>query len=409
MHYFTHTFPNGLRLIHLPSDSPVSYCGYAVHAGTRDEEAHEHGLAHFVEHLLFKGTARRKARHILNRMENAGGELNAYTTKEDTFVYSIFLEEHFGRASELLTDIVFHSCFPPREVVKEADVILDEINTYKDSPSELIFDDFEDLLFSGHPLGHNILGDASSLAGFTSEAGLSFARRFYTPAKAVFFSMGSTKPERILRLAGKHLGEEVLASTPPPLRTPPPLLSPQHKRIRRDTHQAHVITGGRAYGMYENAQKRMALFLVNNLLGGPGMNSRLNLSLREQHGLVYNVESNLTTYTDSGLASIYFGTDPRHTDRALRLVLMELKQVCNTRLSDARLTALKKQTSGQLGILGDNKENTFLTLGKQFLHRGSYEGLAEVFKKIDAVTSGEMLEVANEVFAPATLSSLIYT
>lgn len=408
MHYFTHTFPNGLRLAHLPSDSPVSYCGFAVGAGTRDEEAHEHGLAHFVEHLLFKGTARRKARHILNRMENVGGELNAYTTKEDTFVYSIFMHEHFDRAFELLADILFHSCFPPGEISREADVILDEINTYKDSPSELIFDEFEDLLFCDHALGHNILGDESSVSRFTSEAGLSFTRRFYAPSNMVFFSMGRTKPDRIVRLAEEH----ALRESSPTLsrhRTAPLLLPPQHKRMERDTHQSHVMTGSRAYGMYENDRKLTALFLLNNLLGGPGMNSRLNLSLREKHGLVYTVESNLTSYTDSGLASIYFGTDPKHSEKALRLVHKELRRVCDTGLGSSQLAAAKRQAGGQLGISSDNKENTFLALGKQFLHRNRYETLTEIFRKIEAVTAAEMLEVANEVFSPDGLSSLIYT
>ncbi|MDR2810238.1 MAG: insulinase family protein [Tannerellaceae bacterium] len=407
MHYFTHTFPNGLRLIHLPSDTPVSYCGFAVNAGTRDEETHEYGLAHFVEHLLFKGTTKRKARHILNRMENVGGELNAYTTKEDTFVYAVFMKEHFGRAFELLSDIVFHSTFPPQEIAKEVDVISDEINTYKDSPSELIFDDFEDLLFSGHALGHNILGDEASLLRFTSETGLSFTRRFYVPSNMVFFSMGQIKPDKIIRLA-----EDTRQEASPLFslhRTPPPLLPPQNKRVKRDTHQAHVMIGRPTYSLYEDDKKRIPLFLLNNLLGGPGMNSRLNLSLREKHGLVYNVEANLTSYTDIGLASIYFGTDPKHTEKALRLVYNELRRLCNTRLSSSQLTAIKKQVSGQLGISSENKENTFLALGKQFLRRNRYESFAESLKKIEAVTAESMLEVANEVFSPEGLSSLIYT
>jgi predicted Zn-dependent peptidase len=394
-------------MIHLPSASPVSYCGFGINAGTRDEESHEYGLAHFVEHLLFKGTAKRKARHILNRMEHAGGELNAYTTKEDTFVYSVFMQEHFGRAFELLSDIVFHSTFPSQEIAKEVDVILDEINACRDSPPELIFDEFEELLFGSHALGRNILGDETSLVRFTSATGLSFLRRFYVPSNMVFFSMGSTKPGRIVRLAESGICR--LPSAPlSRQRTAPPLLPPQNKRIGRDTHQAHVMMGGYAYGMYENDRKRTALFLLNNLLGGPGMNSRLNLSLREKHGLVYNVESNLIAYTDAGLASIYFGTDPRHTARALHLAGKELRRVCDTRLSATQLAAVKKQMTGQLGISGDNRENTFLALGKQFLHRDRYESLAEIFGRIESVTAGDLLEAANEVFSPGSLSALIY-
>jgi predicted Zn-dependent peptidase len=406
MPYFTYTFPNGLRLIHLPSDSPVSYCGFAVNAGTRDEEPQEYGLAHFVEHLLFKGTPRRKAWHILNRMENVGGELNAYTTKEDTFIYSIFMEEHYRRAFELLTDIVFHSCFPPHEIEKEVDVILDEINTYKDNPSELIFDEFEDLLFNGHALGHNILGNEESLMQFTSESGLSFTRRFYAPSNMVFFSMGRIKPEKIIRLTKEAWNEAV--STIVRHRTPPTPLPPQNKRIRQDTHQTHIISGGRSYNMYESDKKRIPLFLLNNLLGGPGMNSRLNLSLREKHGLVYNVESNLTSYTDTGLASIYFGTDPKHTEKALHLVGQELKRICGNKLSTAQLATVKKQVTGQLGISNDNKESLFLNLGKQFLHHNRYETLSEVCKKIEHASAEDILEVANEVFSPDSLSTLIY-
>ncbi|MDR2118694.1 MAG: insulinase family protein [Tannerellaceae bacterium] len=408
MHYFTHTFPDGLRLIHLPSDSPVSYCGFAVNAGARDEEEGEYGLAHFVEHLLFKGTAKRKARYILNRMENVGGELNAYTAKEDTFVYSIFMNEHFARAVELLADIVFHSCFPPQEIEKEVEVILDEINTCKDSPSELIFDEFEDLLFGGHPLGHNILGDEASLMRFTSEPGLAFTRRFYVPSNMVFFSMGRIKPEKIVRLVGEYVRQEAVPSLAG-RRTPPPVLPPQNKCIRKDTHQAHIIIGGPAYGMYGNERKRTALFLLNNLLGGPGMNSRLNLSLREKHGLVYNVESNFTSYTDTGLVSVYFGTDPKHTEKALHLVRRELSRLCSAGLTTSQLTAAKKQISGQMGVSADHKESLFLASGKQFLHYGRYESLSEVFKKIEDVSAGDVLEVANEVFSPDGLSSLIYT
>ncbi|MDR1938846.1 MAG: insulinase family protein [Tannerellaceae bacterium] len=403
---FIHTFPNGLRLIHLQSDSPVSYCGFAINAGTRDEEPDESGLAHFVEHILFKGTAKRKAWHILNRMENVGGELNAYTAKEDTFVYSIFMEEHYGRAFELLTDIIFHSCFPQQEIEKEVDVILDEINTYKDTPSELIFDEFENLLFNGHALGRNILGDEESLMRFTSGSGLSFTRRFYVPSNMVFFSMGRTKPGKIIRLA-----EEAWSSDFPAIthrRTPPLPLPAQNKRECRDTHQTHVITGGRSYNMYECDKKRIPLFLLNNLLGGPGMNSRLNLSLREKNGLVYNVESNITSYTDTGFASIYFGTDPKHTEKAIRLVHKELNRLCDAKLSASQLSAIKKQVTGQLCIASDNKESLFLGLGKQFLHHNRYEPLSELFEKIEAVTAEDILEAANEVFLPARLSSLIY-
>ena len=403
--YFSHILPNGLRIVHLPSASPVSYCGFAVNAGTRDEEMDEFGLAHFVEHMIFKGTEKRKSWHILNRMENVGGELNAYTTKEETFVYSIFMEEHFRRAFELLSDLVFHSQFPEQEIEKEVDVILDEINSYEDSPSELIFDEFENLLFDGHALGHNILGDEQSLLGFGSESGKSFMRRFYAPENMVFFSMGRIPFKKIVQMA-----ESTLSDIAFPMaarnRTAPGELLPVSRQIHKDTHQAHVLIGGRAYSMHD--EKRLPLFLLNNLLGGPGMNNRLNVSLREKNGLVYNVESNVTSYTDTGLASIYFGTDPKNKEKAIRLVYKELAKLREVKLTATQLAAAKKQVIGQLGVSGDNREGLFLGLGKSFLHYNRYDTLPEVFAKVEKLTAGEIREVANEIFAPERLFSLIY-
>ena len=378
--YFSHILPNGLRIVHLPSASPVSYCGFAVNAGTRDEEMDEFGLAHFVEHMIFKGTEKRKSWHILNRMENVGGELNAYTTKEETFVYSIFMEEHFRRAFELLSNLVFHSQFPEQEIEKEVDVILDEINSYEDSPSELIFDEFENLLFDGHALGHNILGDEQSLLGLGCESDKSQMAE-------------STLSDIAFPMAARN-------------RTAPGELLPVSRQIHKDTHQAHVLIGGRAYSMHD--EKRLPLFLLNNLLGGPGMNNRLNVSLREKNGLVYNVESNVTSYTDTGLASIYFGTDPKNKEKAIRLVYKELAKLREVKLTATQLAAAKKQVIGQLGVSGDNREGLFLGLGKSFLHYNRYDTLPEVFAKVEKLTAGEIREVANEIFAPERLFSLIY-
>ena len=403
--YFSHILPNGLCLVHLPSDSPVSYCGFAVNAGTRDEAAHEFGLAHFVEHMVFKGTDKRKAWHILNRMENVGGELNAYTTKEETFVYSIFMEEHYSRAFELMADLIFHSRFPEQEIEKEVDVILDEINSYEDSPSELIFDEFENLLFDGHALGHNILGDEKSLLSFNSESGISFMQRYYAPENMVFFSMGRIDFRKILKMAEATLGEVDFALTPLGRVAPGPI-PPVTRQEHKDTHQAHVLIGGRAFSMHD--EKRLPLFLLNNILGGPGMNNRLNVSLREKHGLVYNVESNVTSYTDTGLATIYFGTDPKNRAKAMQLVHKELVRLRDVKLSAAQLTAAKKQVIGQLGVSGDNKEGQFLGLGKSFLHYNRYDTLPEVFAKVEKLTAEEIQDVANEVFAADRLFTLVY-
>ena len=282
-----YTLPNGMRIIHESSASKVAYCGFAVDAGTRDELENEQGMAHFVEHLIFKGTAKRKAWHILNRMENVGGDLNAYTNKEETVIYSAFLTEHFGRAFELLVDIVFHSTFPQREIEKETEVIIDEIQSYEDNPSELIFDDFEDLIFRGHPLGRNILGNPEQLKLFRCEDAAAFTARFYHPNNMVFFVLGNLSFKKVVLMAKKLLAD--IPATPVHYgRTPPPLYVPEHLVVHKDTHQAHVMIGSRGYNAYDD--KRTALYLLNNVLGGPGMNSRLNVSLRERRGLVYRSE-----------------------------------------------------------------------------------------------------------------------
>ena len=405
MHYQSYVLSNGLRLIHLPDESPVSYCGFAINAGTRDEKADEFGMAHFVEHMLFKGTQKRNASYILNRMEQVGGELNAYTSKEETFVYSIFMEEHFKRSFDLLGDLVYNSIFPENEVEREVDVILDEINSYKDSPSELIFDEFENLLYKDGELGHNILGDEESLNSFTSDSGQSFVKQHYRPDNMLFFSMGRISFKKIIAMAEHTFGSIVIPAVTRQ-KSAPIKASPFHVKENKETHQAHVLLGGYSYGMYES--NRMALFLLNNILGGPGMNSRLNLSLRERNGIVYNVESNITSYTDTGLQTIYFGTDPKNSERAIKLVNKELTKLCDTKLSTNQLNAAKKQLIGQLGVSSDNKESTFLGMGKSYLHHNRFDSLTEVCQKIEIITSEQLLGVANEIFTPDKFSSLIY-
>lgn len=405
MNYNQYILPNGLRIIHQPSDSKVAYCGFAIDAGTRDELEQEQGMAHFVEHLVFKGTRKRKAWHILNRMENVGGDLNAYTNKEETIVYSAFLSEHFSRAVELLTDIVFHSTYPSHEIEKETEVIINEINSYEDNPSELIFDDFEDIIFRGHPLGRNILGKPELLKNFGTENVLSFTSRYYQPSNMVFFVSGNISFKKVLSQIEKYASD--LPSSPVNnKRTPPPLYIPEKLTVHKNTHQAHVMIGSRGYNAYDD--KRTALYLLNNMLGGPGMNSRLNVSLRERRGLVYNVESNLTSYTDTGAFCIYFGTDPGDVDRCLRLTFKELKQFRDTRLTISQLTAAKKQLIGQIGVASDNNENNALSMGKTFLHYHDCESPEVVFKRIEALTADTLWEVANEMFDEEKLSMLIY-
>lgn len=405
MEYTTYTLPNGLRMIHMPAQSPVAYCGYAVNAGARDEESQEHGLAHFVEHMIFKGTEHHKANYILNRIESVGGELNAYTTKEETFVYSIFMKEHFLRAFDLLTDLVFYSSFPEIEIEKEKDVILDEISSYEDSPSELIFDDFENLLYKEHALGHNILGEEETLERFSTTTGKSFMNRYYNPGNMVFFSMGDIPFNKIVKWA-ESLFSTLPAHSSPQKRKAPTLSSASSLTMSKETHQAHVMIGSHAFSMFD--EKRIPMFLLNNIIGGPGMNNRLNVSLREHNGLVYSVESNITSYTDTGLFSIYFGTDPKNKEKAIRLVHREIEKLHETKLTEKQLTAAKKQALGQLGVSIDNREGLFLNMGKSFLHYNFFASMEEVFNQINDITAEGILDIAQTVLAPDKLFMLSY-
>ena len=405
MDYHTYTLPNGLRIIFTTSPTQVAYCGFSIDSGTRDEKDDKQGMAHFVEHLIFKGTKKRKAWHILNRMENVGGDLNAYTNKEETVVYSTFLVEYFDRALDLLTDIVFNSTFPQKEINKEVEVIIDEIKSYDDSPSDLIFDDFEDMIFHGHPLGRNILGKPEFLRNFSSDDALNFVSEFYQPANMVLFVFANMDFKKVIRTAEKYL-KEIPNRAVKIQRTPLPLYKPRSLILHKDTHQAHVMIGTRGYNAYD--EKRTGLYLLNNLLGGPGMNSRLNVSLRERRGLVYNVESNLTSYTDTGVFSIYFGSDQEDLDYCLELVQEELRKLRESKLNKTQLTAVKKQLIGQICVASDNFENYALDMGKAFLHYNHYDSQEQVIQRIEALTAEQLLEIANELFYEKGLSTLIY-
>ena len=383
-------------------------------------------MAHFIEHVIFKGTEKRKAYHILSRLEDVGGELNAYTTKEDTCVYATFMAKDYERTLELFADIVFHSVFPEKEIEKEKDVVLDEINSYKDNPGELIFDDFENLIFCGHPLGRNILGEAGCLRGFHSEDIQRFARRLYRPDRMVFFVYGRIEPAHACREITKalkrvasslpegHPFQTLLQTDASPARpdrndagrTAVPEYRPQTVTLHKDTHQAHVMIGARAYSARD--PRHLSLYLLNNILGGPGMNSRLNLSLREKHGLVYTVESIMTTYTDTGLWSVYFGCDPHDVARCRRLVLKELRRLAEAPLAPHALEAAKRQIKGQIGISYDNFENVALAMGKTFLHYDRARDLNRLYQKIDGLTAEDLHAVAQELFRPENLTFLIY-
>jgi predicted Zn-dependent peptidase len=405
MQSHTYTLSNGLRLIHLPGNSPVSYSGFAVNVGARDERENEHGMAHFIEHLLFKGTEKRRSWHILNRMETVGGELNACTAKEETLIYSIFPEQYFERAFELLADLVFHSRLPEQEAKKEMEVIIDEIQSYEDNPSELIYDDFENLLFEGHPLGHHILGTPQSLERFTIPQSLVFMQRHYRPDNMVFFSIGNIPFRKIVRMAEKYAGE-IACFSHLSERIPPACHTPGQIRVKKETSQAHVMIGSRAYNLHDD--KRMGLYLLNNMLGGPGMNSRLNISLREKHGLVYQTDSSVTSYTDTGVFSIYFGSEKRRLEKCISLVSKEMKRLCDSKLTTSQLDAAKKQLKGQLGVSAENKENIFLNMGKSFLHYNRYDALSDVYAEIDALSSGQLWDIGNEIFDEKGILCLVF-
>lgn len=410
MKYNTHTLDNGLRIIHLPSDGQVIYCGYQLKGGTRHEQPGEEGLAHFCEHVTFKGTARRKAWHVLNCLESVGGDLNAFTTKEGTVYYTAMLKEHVARAVDLLSDIVFHSVYPQQEIDKEIEVICDEIESYNDSPAELIYDDFENILFQGHPLGHNILGTAERVRSFTTRDALRFTSKHYRPSNAIFFAYGDIDFRRLVRLLERATADMPAAPARIEQEEETPLFTDESMgktiMLHRNTHQAHVMLGTRAYHVHD--PRRMPLYLLNNILGGPGMNARLNLALRERGGLVYNVESTMVAYSDTGLWSIYFGCDAHDIQRCLRLVRKELDRMMQRPLSDSQLRAAKKQIKGQIGVACDNRENFALDFGKSFLHYGWEKDVDNLYRQVDEITALQIQDVAQELFATDRLFTLIY-
>lgn len=451
MKYNTYTLDNGLRIIHLPSDSKVVYCGYQINAGTRNEEPGEEGLAHFCEHVTFKGTERRKAWHILNCLESVGGDLNAYTNKEGTVYYSAILKEHIARAVDLLTDIVFHSVYPQAEIDKEVEVICDEIESYNDSPAELIYDEFENIIFKGSPLGHNILGTAEQVRSFKTEDALRFTRKLYRPDNAIFFAYGDIDFKKLVKLIRKALADDdsgkvaenaansvgKLAEEKLPQISQITQISGDENSItteksvssvksvgpenypsvgkeiagqtivmQKNTHQAHVMIGTRAYDV--NDSRRMPLYLLNNMLGGPGMNAKLNLALREHNGLVYTVESTMVAYGDTGIWSIYFGCDEHDVKRCLRLVHKELDKFMQKPLSEAQLKAAKKQIKGQVGVACDNRENFALDFGKSFLHYGWEKNVDRLYEQVDEITAEQIQAVAQELFDKDRLTTLIF-
>jgi len=386
-------------------ESPAAHFGIILNTGSRDEAPDQQGMAHFIEHVIFKGTKKRKAYHILSRIEDVGGEINAFTSKEETAVYASFLNEHYGRSMELISDILTNSTFPAKEVEREKEVVLEEINSYKDSPSELIFDDFDELLFDGHPIARNILGTPEHVKSFSREGIFEFLNQNYHTDQMVLSSVGNISFEKFLLLSEKYFG-----SIPPRLRTEKRLIfnhyTPGTRRVKRDTFQTHCVVGNIAYNAQD--KKRMGMVLLNNILGGQSMNSRLNLALRERHGMAYNVESGYTAYSDTGQFNVYFGTEHENLDRALSLVNKEFRLLKNKELGILQLSKAKKQLIGQIALSSENRDDLMLTLGKSFLLYNKVDSLPRIYQKIEAITGQQLMEIANEIFDERRLSILTY-
>ena len=406
----TYILDNGLRIVACTSVTDVVYCGIAVDAGTRDELPGEEGMAHFTEHLSFKGTTHRRAWHILNRMESVGGDLNAFTGKEETVYYSTCLRPHFARAVDLLFDVVFNSTYPQHEMDKEVEVVIDEIESYNDSPADLIYDDFENLIFQGHALGHNILGRAEELRRMTSQDVRNFVERLYLPTRMVLYVYGNVPMTTIVREAVKALRKarerESGAETLSVVRQAPTLYTPRHVEVEKAAHQAHVMMGVRTFAATD--PRHLHLYVLNNMLGGPGMNSRLNLSLRERNGLVYNVESASVGYTDTGVWTVYFGCDPHDVVRCKKLVMRELAHLTERPLSASVLEAAKRQIMGQAGISYDSFENVAINMGKRFLHYNTTQTYEALCQRVQALTSEELFHTAREVFVPENISTMMF-
>ena len=405
MELLYHTLENGIRVVHLRTNGMVAHCGLVINTGSRNERDNEHGMVHFIEHMLFKGTRKRKTYHILSSLEDAGGELNAYTTKEETAIHASVLKEEFEKAVDIISDITFNSVFPSKEIEKEKDVIIEEINSYLDDPAELIFDDFEEMIFPGQPIGRNILGTPVTVKSFTQKALFEFFSGNYKTNQMVFCSVGNIPDEKVVRLVNKYFGA-VTSNIKKGRKYKPSFYTKSTVTKKMDTNQDHCIIGNVAYNIKD--KRRIGMFLLNNLLGGQGLNSRLNLSLREKNGLAYNVESNYNAYVDTGVFSIYFGTDRQNLEKSIAITLLELNKLRNTRLGPLQFSKAKNQLKGYLARSYENHESLMLSLGKSLLVFNRIDSLEDICKKIDSLTTSELLDISNEVFEPSGLSTLIY-
>ena len=405
---FYHILPNGVQIVHRKTYSPVVYVGLMIGAGTRHEQANENGMAHYIEHCVFKGTEHYNARQIINHIEGIGGEINAYTTKEETTFYAATLCNHFRTTLHLLADMVLRPTFNKKETDKELTVILDEIESYNDSPSELIYDDFENMVFEGSSLAMPILGTKKTLRRISKspEIALNWMKTHYRPERMVLFVLGNVTTQQVVAAAERELGE--LSSTTSITSTTSTTSNPSAttRTYRRHTHQTHIMLGARSYPI--GHQKQLTMYLLNNILGGGSMSSRLYLSLREKHGLVYNIDSQAVPLSDTGYWNIYLACEPQHKEQCLELCHKELKQLRDTRLTAAQLQRALRQLEGQMAISAENQENNALAMAKQMLYHHHAPAWQETFAKVKEITSTQLQDVANEVFAPEKIYTLLY-
>jgi predicted Zn-dependent peptidase len=405
MPYQYHELKNGIRLVHRQQRGGVAHLGVIVNAGSRDEKEDQQGMAHFIEHLIFKGTQKRTNYQVLSRLENVGADLNAYTTKEDTSVYASIQGRYYQRAAELLADIVFHSVFPDKEIEKEKAVVMDEINSYKDNPAEWIHDEFDELVFKGHPLGRNILGTRPKLKGFTRNDVMRFRDTNYIPSRVVISSIANISLKNAVDIAEKYFSG-VITENSPMNRQPFTGYSPETITKKYSRHQAHAIIGNTACNAHN--ERRFTMALLNNILGGPAMNSRLNIALRERNGIAYNLESNFQPFSDIGLFSIYCGTDEILMPRAIELIHKELLKFRTVSLTPTGLHTAQRQLKGQLAISLESQQNEMLSMGKNVLVYGHVDSVEVICRKIDGISAADLINMANEVFDPSQLSTLIF-
>ncbi len=405
MDYQYHRLKNGIRIIHKNVNSPVAHCGVVIDAGSRDELENEKGIAHFIEHLIFKGTQKRKAYHILSRMENVGGDLNAYTSKEETFVYASFLQRHYQRALELFADILFNSTFPEKEITKEKDVVLDEINSYKDSPSELIFDEFEELLYNYHPIGSNILGTPESVNRFNRNDIRKFMQRNYLADRLVISSVGNIAFNKLVGIVKRYFSH---ISTPSSQngRTGFNDYQPESLTAPKSNYQVHCVLGTPAFDVQDD--RKTTLALLTNLLGGPGMNSRLNLGIREKYGYCYAIEAHYQPYSDTGNFHIYLGTDNGFLEKSLKLIDKELKRFREHRMGVLQLHRAKRQIIGQLAISLESNVSEMISIGKSHLFFDEVDTFQQIAQKVENISASDVMEVANAIFVPGQFSRLTY-